>query len=48
MRTEGGPKEVAHEDDEHEDFEGEYLQEHRRSIKREQRNKRFRIKTKAH
>lgn len=49
VRTEARIANATNDDDGHEDAnEFEYLQEHRRSIKRDQRNKKFRIKTKAH
>lgn len=49
VKTEGGQIEnFQEEDDGEEGLELEYLNEQRRNIKRELRNKRFRIKTRAH
>ena len=49
VKTEGGDiEQFHHEDDGEEVLELEYLNEQRRNIKRELRNKRFRIKTRAH
>lgn len=49
MKTEGKELEdIENEDGGDESTEGEYLNEQRRNIKRELRNKRFRIKTRAH